>query len=178
MTSSTNRNPESPRVQLLPRISLTGILSLVTLGVALTLIVIPGVPVIFSQEVIAVATDDPNPEQLDESLQGDDTVPDQDLKQIEGWILDLADDSWAIRRVARQQLIEKGDLSRALLEPSLKSPDLEVRAQAQSIIEQIDQDKKQPEPVVGFDDGDGKVERRVIRLGPDGSIQIEVGPDG
>ncbi|NRA75432.1 MAG: hypothetical protein HRU16_05770 [Planctomycetes bacterium] len=178
MTSSTNRNPESPRVQLLPRISLTGILSLVTLGVALTLIVIPGVPVVSSQEVIAVATDDPEPEQPDDSCQGDDTVPDQDLKRIEGWILDLADDSWAVRRVARQQLIEKGDLARALIEPSLESPDLEVRAQAQSIIEQIDQNKKQPGPVVGFDDGDGRVERRVIRMGPDGSIQIEVGPDG
>lgn len=178
MRNSTNRNPESPRAQLFPWISLMGILSLLTLCVALTLSVMPGVPVVFSQQIAALAPDDPQPEQSDNGSPRDVTLEPQELQRIDGWILDLADDSWTVRRVARQRLIERGNQARVAIEKALQSPDLEVRAQARSIIEQIEQDKKQSEPDVGLDDGDGIVERRVIRLGRDGAIQIEVGPDG
>jgi hypothetical protein len=138
----------------------------------------PGVPVVFSQEVAALAPDDPQPEQSAKGSPRDVPLEPQELQQIDGWILDLAADSWAVRRVARQRLIERGNQARVAIEKALQSPDLEVRAQARSIIEQIEQDKKQSQPDVGLDDGDGIVERRVIRLGRDGAIQIEVGPDG
>ena len=165
MRSLENRSPGSLRAHLPSRRSLPTVLSLLTLGVALTLIVVPGVPAIFSQGVIALASDD-SPEQ------------EQELKLIEGWILDLSDDSWAIRSVARQLLIAKGQPARASLAKALVSPDPEVREQAQSIIEQLEQKKKQPQPKPRLDDGKGPVERRVIRLGSDRAIQIEIGPDG
>ena len=169
MRLNENRGPGSLRAHLPSRIPFVVVLSVLTLGVALTLIVVPGVPVVSSQEVVVLAFDD-SPTEV--------TSQDQKLKLIEGWVRDLSDDSWAVRRVARQKLIEQGQRSVSSLEKALQSSDPEVREQAQSIIEELDKKKKQVKPVVQLDDGRGIVERRVIRLGPDRSIQIELDLDG
>lgn len=165
MSKNVNRSPGSLRAQLPLRISLVAVLPLLTLGVALTLIVVPGVPVVSQSDVEVFASDDSPAEVVDQKKQ---------REAIEGWIRDLSDDSWAIRRVARQKLIEKGPQALPDLQKALESSDPEVRDQAQSIIEELEQKKKQARPVTKPEDAKGVVERRVIRLGPTGAIEVEV----
>ncbi|MEC9477424.1 MAG: hypothetical protein VX764_10335 [Planctomycetota bacterium] len=169
MRRNENRSPGSLRAHLPSRIAQRAVLPLLTWGVALTLIVVPGVPVISGPDD-AIQASDEKPAQV--------TTQEQDVKAIEGWIRDLSDDSWAIRSVARQKLIARGQLAVASLEKALESSDPEVREQAQAIIEQLKNSKKQTQPVIERNDGPGIVETSVIRFGPDRSIQIKIGSNG
>ncbi|HIG04611.1 MAG TPA: PDZ domain-containing protein [Planctomycetes bacterium] len=195
--SEMNRSPGFPRAQHLPGTSHARVLVLVTLGVVLTLVVVPGVPVFTHSAAWAVdpvtvdpatvdpasgeplATQDPLPQKpepvVSTAEEKTDAAPslerDSALSaRIDRWIRDLAADSWRDRQIASESLIAAGEPVRAAVKHALTSDDPEVRAQAQSILTALSL-KKQASSTAQ----DGTLEQKLRRTTSAGSVTIEVG---
>ncbi len=185
--SEMNRSPGFPRAQHFPGTSHARVLVLVTLGVVLTLIVVPGVPVFTHSAAWAVdpasgeplATQDPVPQKPEPVVstaeeKTDSVSPlerDSALSaRIDRWIVDLAADSWRDRQFASESLIAAGDPVREAVKHALTSDDPEVRAQAQSILTALSLKKQ-----VSITAQDGTLEQKLRRITSDGSVTIEVG---
>ncbi|MDE0961056.1 MAG: PDZ domain-containing protein [Planctomycetota bacterium] len=164
-----HRSPGFPQAQYLPGTTRRRVLAHVTLGVVLTLVVVPGVPVMSSICPLASAGD---PATAEESVS---TVPAQDVAdaasssaaKIDRWITDLAADSWKSRQLASESLIGEGESVREAMKRALASQDPEVVAQAQSILKALDRKKQ-----ASRSGGDGTLGQK-IRTTTDGPIAID-----
>ncbi|MGE4619750.1 MAG: hypothetical protein AAEJ04_08095 [Planctomycetota bacterium] len=180
MTVLMRRNPGSPRAHLLSGTFFKRALFPLTLGVVLTLIVVSGVPAVFSPVVQAQSV-------LADEVDGSDQSPPSKNKTdeqepLEKWISDLSSDSWEVRKAAVAHLIESGQQARPFLEKALSSSDLEVRAQAGQILEGLRKNTRRdakPAPNSKVPAPAQKIPgQRIIQWGP-GEVQIEFnGPEG
>jgi len=113
------------------------------MGLALTLIVVPGVPDLFASANSATPDEPPR-------TPATGKVTDEQHKQlsdkISGWVKDLGSDSWSTRQRARNALEKVGEEARSSLAVALKSDDPEIQAHAKELLETLDLQKKRPTP--------------------------------
>ncbi len=165
--SATSRSPGRNRAQHLPGISTRRLLALVTMGLALTLIVVPGVPDLFASALpsaLPSAADEPP------AAPATEAVADEPQKQladkISGWIKDLGSDSWSTRQRARKALEKVGEEARSSLAVALKSDDPEIQEHAKELLATLDLKKKRPAPatILTGPAGNEELEKQVQRM--------------